>query len=129
MTRDKFMELAARVEAATSADRELELEIWRTLNPIHAKIAEDMGKVPLEWLHCYTESLDAAMSLVPEGWRWWKATTGDGTVRTRMFVCNAADDEGRFSASGECICPETSERNAIALTAACLRAIAEDETK
>lgn len=70
----------------------------------------------------FTASLDAAMTLVPEGWRWWKA--GDGrTGGSRMVVVDTATD-GRFNVLGECPCPETVDRNALALTAAALRAIA-----
>lgn len=80
--------LAERVEAATGADRELDAEIWlavtpgatrsKTIVPDH----EYNGKPRCGWtidetrenghliiVPAYTASLDAAMSLVLEGWR------------------------------------------------------------
>lgn len=63
----EMLELAARVEAASGPDRELDAEIGRYT------AAEFLGYVPVEPQHgCapFTASLDAAMMLVPEGWRW-----------------------------------------------------------
>lgn len=66
---EKLSELAGRAEKAGRGDRDLELAVWRATDPSAAAV-EAEGKTPLPWLHCYTTSLDAAMSLVPEGARW-----------------------------------------------------------
>lgn len=60
-----LIELAALVEAAAGPDRELDLAIWRS-RP--GAPTDAQGRVPLAWLHCYTASLDTALTLVPEGW-------------------------------------------------------------
>lgn len=64
-----LLELAARVEGASGADRELDLAIWAAIDPRAPEVIA-AGRKPLEWLHCYTSSLDAAMTLVPEGMQW-----------------------------------------------------------
>lgn len=57
-------ELADRVEAATGPDRELDLLIWRVADPVNATDCLDVNCAkPLPWLHLYTSSLDAAMTL------------------------------------------------------------------
>lgn len=53
-------ELADRVEGASGPDRELDEHIKRTVEGWHAKARFDNPPT-------YTASLDAAMSLVPEG--------------------------------------------------------------
>lgn len=54
------LRLARVCERASTSDRTVELEIWRlnggTCPP---------GKVPQAWLHCYTSSVNAALSLCP----------------------------------------------------------------
>lgn len=58
----ELLELAARVEAATGPDRELDWAIADAVGfkgSIHKRTIEPF----------YTKSLDAAMTLVPEGWR------------------------------------------------------------
>lgn len=55
--------LIARLEAATGPDRELDIAIWHYLgNP--------KERTPLLWVGCYTSSIDAALTLVPEGHDW-----------------------------------------------------------
>lgn len=131
-------ELIDRVEAAVDPDRSLDADIavavdggtivWKQTNGTMEayptrQYASSMhvagyGNAPVP---AYTASVDAALSLLPEGWRWWKA--GDSTTGgSRMVVVDANDKEGRWSVLGECPCPETSERNALALTTAYLRA-------
>ena len=54
-------DLITRLEAATGPSFTLEQEILRAVNP-----NASMLSVP----NNYTSSLDAALTLVPEGWRW-----------------------------------------------------------
>ena len=108
-------ELAVRCEALAGPDREVDFLILCIADPRAVKTG------PLPGDPKYTASLDAAMSLIPDGWRWWKA--GDGrTGGSRMVLVDAEDENGRWSVFGECPCPETSERNAAALCSAALRA-------
>lgn len=81
--------LAARIEAATGPDRELDIAIgvfrreveWR--DGFLMKLHPQMGSTD-EICHnprTYTASIDAAMMLVPEGWRithWSELGIGDG---------------------------------------------------
>lgn len=106
-----LLELAERVEKTTGPDRELEIAIWRALNPIHAKIADDMGRVPLEWLHNYTESLDAAMALVPEGYNVTLERSDDTWGAVVWHPLDSRQDMAELFISAP-----------LALTAACLRA-------
>ncbi len=84
-----LLELASRVEAATGPDRELDDAIFAAMGlckhrnrrfdpPTHEddivgpEVCVDCGKrgaMTYPRRH-YTASLDAAMTLVPEGWRW-----------------------------------------------------------
>ncbi len=134
--------LADRVEAGCGPDLEaafkLRAEIWFRHDPNAAfnrtHYADDfeawfqdtfiVRQKPRGWLPDYLASLDAATTLLGPGWRWFKCTAGDGTARTRIFVCDARTIDGRFTDSGQCICNETNEGNASALTAAVLRALA-----
>jgi len=52
------LELAAVCEDATVADRALEIEIWTMNGGVCPP-----GKKPLDWLHCYTSRVDAALDL------------------------------------------------------------------
>jgi len=53
--------LIERLEAATGPDRELDAAIWRATVP-EAKHWPDNAAMP------FTASIDAALTLVPEGW-------------------------------------------------------------
>jgi hypothetical protein len=81
---DELLRLAERCEAATGPDRELDDEIARALgwtqhtdedDPVFVNQTSTWWAEPgREWSTCsvvpsYTASLDAAMTLVPEGWR------------------------------------------------------------
>jgi hypothetical protein len=98
MNRDELLQLAERVERAEGPDRELDCRIWlfvgerlggdseqafRRSEPIKPgivvagrwmgsaleKYPEDVRGVARNWnVPTFTASLDAAMSLVPEGW-------------------------------------------------------------
>lgn len=79
-------DLAARVEALSGPDREVDVLIEIACGPDSAKITRIMEGSPLNTIHeiaraadregqavffrvpAYTASLDAAMTLVPEGW-------------------------------------------------------------
>lgn len=131
MTRDDLTALIARVEAATGPDREVDAEIARTLLPHNAEhVARSRSGWSYrvfgpegwddEWMETrpYTASLDAAMTLVPEGGEWNAAggwTSGclpssrAKAVKATAWVWGA--ERGVFAATP-----------ALALTAAALRA-------
>ena len=74
-------ELIAKLEAATERSRELDAEIWAHLNGFTGAIkgrwvggrwSWSVGSVGVwdDELPHYTTSIDAALTLVPEGWHW-----------------------------------------------------------
>lgn len=110
----KLLELAERVEAATGPDRRLDIEIlvtidwrepdWEEGERTAREMAERHGLVYLTsrsvegfnstWRHLprLTASLDAAMTLVPEGWCQTKRVfyaVGPTKVRVSMFDENS----------------------------------------
>ena len=71
-------ELIAALEAATGPDRELD-EVIATLNAGATREVQQSGRVAYHkdgfWISIgevkpYTSSIDAALTLVPEGWEW-----------------------------------------------------------
>lgn len=65
-----LMDLADRVERAAGADRAIDLDIARLRGvTVMRQRADDSGADEYTHWH-YTASLDAALSLVPEGWAW-----------------------------------------------------------
>jgi hypothetical protein len=62
MNKSALLELASRCEAATGPERELDIAIGQAVGTWPA--APNTFKFPKR----YTASLDAAMTLVPEGW-------------------------------------------------------------
>jgi len=65
-----LLELAARCEAGTGPDRELDCRIWWVLDGLSISFEDTVAIVAdlHAWLApYYTASLDAAMALVPEG--------------------------------------------------------------
>ncbi len=61
--------LITKLEQTILGDRELDIDIWRALDPVSNGVAE--SKVPLPWLYCYTTSIDSAVSLASRtlpGW-------------------------------------------------------------
>lgn len=123
MTKADLLNLAARVEAATGADRALDGFVaiaagWRlkTVDGVHywrrgdySWTAEMEGMPP-----AFTASVDAAAALVPEGCDWSVARVGG-----KVSACVSAelrDVAGAVNAATP----------AIALTAAALRAMAEE---
>jgi hypothetical protein len=57
-------DLINRLEAATGPDRKLEWAIWEHFN---VELKNDFARA---FVPRYTESLDAALTLMPEGYRW-----------------------------------------------------------
>ncbi len=133
MDANKLDELADRVERLTGPDREVDHEIalafkapdWRKLKPwkrtngwakpdnaldAWAVLFYDTGGNPYPVEH-YTKSLDAAMTLVPEGLKKSLLINIDVVTQVHLYRHGVA---GR----GDAATP------ALALTAACLRALA-----
>ena len=96
--RETLLALADRTEKATGPDRELDVEIWLAVNhpdyrfpcPVLNRVPSDYqealsrhrwdgGGGHYAWLSP-TTSLDAAMSLVPEGWDWMRWSPGSMVV-------------------------------------------------
>lgn len=138
-----LIELAERVEAATGPDRELDIEIgfqlasrerlWALsgMNAQRPLFSDDdlwrqVRRCPTEYGlgHCYTSSLDSAMTLVPEGWRLYMLSSSD---QAKIWSANlwvmASGEEVDSVPAGRAATP------ALALTAACLRALALSEEK
>lgn len=114
----ELLKLAARCEAATGPDRTLDAEIAvlvdglgsvATYSPayLHAvgNSFEDIGKYAD--IPAFTASIDAAMSLVPEGAWWWVEAQPLG----KAFHAGCADE-----------CVATAATPALALCIAALRA-------
>ena len=128
------MALAARVEAAQGADRELDALIYDASGHFAWWDAMDgpkrtpdrneaLRKITLASRFEPTASLDAAVSLVPEGWEWAAGIDPPGYFRegcagwARVFP-RSRQDQGtgnRYAATP-----------ALALTAAALRDIAQE---
>jgi len=111
-------DLIERIEAAKGGSRELDEEIAFTVFPQLEKLC---GKFYINGLPCsiehYTESLDAALLLVPEGWSWAAGTGGKPYVYrpyARVYPSIVERDGIGYG------CADTP---ALALVAACLRAI------
>jgi len=114
MTRAELRSLAERVEKATGADRALDLDVWRAVCP-DAATAETRGKMPLPWLWCVTSSLDAAVSLAGDAWEIHRQRSPDmGGREWHASVGFTRQTRGKAATP------------ALALTAAALRAMAEE---
>jgi len=119
----ELLALAARVEAATGADRELDfwisVRLGTTATDTDEAYQEDIDALGIDGMdipHAYTASLDAALSLVPSGWVCTHAYFND---QRAVFNFTKWRDGNPMYASGVALTP------ALALTAAALRAIAE----
>jgi hypothetical protein len=78
-------DMISRLEAATEGSRELDRLLHNTLrDPDDPITADDVAADPrLESvIRAFTSSLDAAMTLVPEGWAWVVSKNGTATVTT-----------------------------------------------
>lgn len=98
---DKLIELAERAEQATGPDSAMDFDIARTIADLSGSNQPILA---------YTASLDAAMTLVPEGWFWTGGRDREG--RGAMAVVSQDD----------CLVPAVAATPALALCAAALRA-------
>jgi hypothetical protein len=112
VSRDEMRELAERCEKATGPDRDLDAEIDKAIHP--DDWTDGLWFDPSRHdLPAYTASLDAAMSLVPEGMLWLAGYAVDGRA-----IATVDFDHQRAAATP-----------ALALCAAALRARATKESK
>lgn len=123
MTPEELNALADRVERLEGADREVDLEIARIQRVVCLRRnADDTANEEFTHWH-YTASIDAAMTLVPDGW-WWKvgecSISSDATVGPDIAHC--PKDMLIELDDGIDVVIEPPTSTAIALTAACLRA-------
>ncbi|MBS87183.1 MAG: hypothetical protein CL858_29550 [Cupriavidus sp.] len=125
MNKGDILELAERVEALEGADREVDAAITAARG--YKIILDDGGlsffynprvRMGRETVPAFTASLDAAMTLVPEGW--WVQHVGHCRSGWRCRV----ETNGPPSISIPTGAMPVSETPALALTAAALRAIA-----
>jgi hypothetical protein len=89
-----LMKLAKRCEAATGPDRELDADIWMASTPGHSRVSRTVKSEKGLWpdyvidetrdafgrliiVPHYSESLDAALTLVPEGWTFGNLSQSD----------------------------------------------------
>lgn len=134
--REQLLSLAERVEASAGPDREVDYAIWQIADPTTSGQAfwnqrccvnrdfTDEKKDAIAHARAiistppYTASLDAAMTLVPEGCDW--TLIADGWAQVQHDVQPPAPTfEARVGCAPRAIAP------ALALTAACLRALAD----
>lgn len=122
MDREQLLELAERCEKTTGPKRELD-EAIRLLVERNIVVGLDLagGYVPPSTPR-YTESLDAAMQLVPEGWAWMAGCAPEA----RFFATLAPTDESGIEAEDIDTAAATP---ALALCAAALRARAADRAQ
>ncbi len=134
MTRAEWEALIQRIEAAEGPDRELDADIHLALHPEHLVAPWQRG-VPAWQSHIffhaakqwtiearrYTDSLDAAVSLVPEGHVWTLATWWCDDDRWPPYYADCAS--GRIKNGEEVFVHEgRAATPALALTAAAMRA-------
>jgi hypothetical protein len=112
---DDLLKLGERCEAAAGSDRELDREIARSIDLFAGTRASyDLNIVMVPK---YTLSVDAAMSLVPEGCAWTLYSDGP--------TCIASAEIGPHPTGGQLMQAQWSgegETPALALCAAALRA-------
>lgn len=119
--RETLLALAERCEKASGADRELDCRIWSTFNgggfDTYRTVVPDLR----QWRAAYyTASLDAALTLAPEGWAW---TLGQNVHhRHWQASINALDDDGAPYSVAHGGTGNVHTTPALALTAAALRA-------
>lgn len=136
-TSAELIDLASRVEGLTGPDRELEEVVYAALGNCNHKRTQryvcqsdsgftclDCGKdtYGADRAPRYTASLDAAMSLVPEGWEW-----AAGTGRREHMTENGRKPWAWCANGTGFALPldfSLAATPALALTAACLRALA-----
>jgi hypothetical protein len=114
-SRANLLALAERVEALAEPDREVDAQVGRYF------AAQYLGYVPWEpQTGCakFTDSLDAAMSLVPSGWQW---TVSLSLGRVNIAIVTVLHDDSLVAPLEY---EATAPTPALALTAAALRALA-----
>jgi hypothetical protein len=124
-----LLELAGLCEQATGPDHELDLAIVYALHPDigpYRPLCE--GDDPIFWhdpyrkMSCpnFTSSIDAAMTLVPEGW--WLESMSDGISKSQgkltLLGCAATLSDGETEAYSD------AATRPLTVAAACLRACA-----
>ena len=132
-----MIDLIARIESADGPSRELDAEIARSIGwGCVVRDPEAQGKYVCwrkhyrsgEWIMLprYTASIDAALTLVPEGWRPYSA---DMSIkgRTRFLIEGpktewSTDDEGEKCAGNDWYAQGVAATPALALAAAALKA-------
>lgn len=62
-------DLIKKLEAATEGSRELDISILKQIMPYRRDRFHAIAN--LDKKHRYTTSIDAALTLVPEGFHWW----------------------------------------------------------
>jgi len=113
-------ELIAKLETATGPDRELDIAIAYACLPLHHS-----GRWSVVTAPAFTESLNAALSLVPEEWTAWELRSSGRKTRfsadlSRLTECDAGEDwaHGRGPTPALAIC--------VAAIKACLQAPTQD---
>ena len=113
MTRDELLALAERVEELGGPDREVDLVAHNLVHRHPPRWGCTRSNEPSSLIPKYTASLDAALTLVPEGLKHWNA----GGSPTRGFA-----GAGLFGACIDDVFYGEGPTPALALTAAALRA-------
>lgn len=126
---DTLAALVERVEKATGPDRCIDAGVFAALHPELRRLPREPNAFigPDEWIKTppfYTASLDAAVSLVPEG-KFWIA--GYGRMRRGEPLGGATIYYGKGLAIGTMIAEAEAATPALALVAAALRARMESE--
>jgi hypothetical protein len=144
--RDELLALAARVEAAQGADAELDASVARAAGWIALDarmwwraehVAECRRLKVSKWkyatvhLPTFTASLDGAASLVPKGWRvntadWSIPGTFTWMLKGPCLKRVPNEDGGWDAGSDWYVSGRSLATPALALTAAALRALAEE---
>jgi hypothetical protein len=131
MTRaDKLRALAARVEAAQGADRALDGESWSAVNgyawvmwdgagAVFRQSDGSIGHQRADRIPAFTASLDAAVTLVRDHWSWELHASGLCRVTPRPH-------HPQWKGGGVRTQQTHAATPALALTAAALRALAEE---
>lgn len=121
-----LVELASRVEALEVPDRTIDCAIFATVRPgifgddavMYARLDWTRNRGDWLWLRdqgmpAYTASLDAAMTLVPDGWEWTLFHGGVVSLKPDVAFCRHRETDAGTRADAA--------TPALALTAAALR--------
>lgn len=130
MQKDELLALAERVEALSGPDREVDSAIVLALFPVtrvpnlgpngkDAWYDHDLIFAEKSWN--FTASLDAAMTLVPEGWTAIEMRSRNAMARWVVEISKLRGDNTEHLIQGHAATP------ALALVAAALRALAGGE--